>query len=232
MRVATSVNLLGMSRWLDKHLEDFVRPKLGKIPNPVNNVGYVWTPAVLDSLHVHWEAAKKWAEGRTIIMPGRDTFEWSVLAQIEGFTNFVFRPDISALTCHYVAEDYSKGFAIDSGLSGSVPRALGIEKYRLASCYRDPVNHQLINPLGKLISICSYLEGAPKYWDRAQLPLDTGGLKKLPEGKFYQPFSNESMFEKAAGLTQFIANDAAPRMTKTKPVDIESYHTEAWRRYA
>lgn len=134
--------------WLDEHIETFIKPNLGYVPSmslltspstknesyPLYSNTTVNVPErTLSCLKAFWKEAKKRAKGKMILLPGRDTWEFEVLAQMEGFKDTIFRPDISSMTVNFVKEDYRDFFCIDSGYKGSIPFRLGIEDFALTS---------------------------------------------------------------------------------------------------
>jgi hypothetical protein len=91
-----------MNTWLDEHLETFVRPYLGYIPNlkdkPSKKSGHAdWSEILTNEafylLYLAWQEAKSRAAGRPILLPGRDVWLLEVIARCEG-GNYptVFRP--------------------------------------------------------------------------------------------------------------------------------------------
>lgn len=230
-----------LSTWLDDHLENFVRPKLGKIPDISTVYEELWPPKVLKTLKAVWEQAKRRSQGRRILLPGRDVWEFEVLARMEGTTT-VFRPDISgevgrnAATC--VFEDYTNFYALDTGYSGSVPRGLKMTHYDLIalnpSSYlsHDPllparrVEHQVF-PRAFLCGLGKVEKGKPYtppvYGTLYQLATKLegapkyweravlGGGLKDPKRPIVQGLSPNEIFTSAAIVTQIIARSVRPR---------------------
>jgi len=123
------------SKWLDQHLEEFVRPILGSLPTeasihpdiyPINQ----FDDGMLRCLLACWREGKRLAQGRQIFLAGRDVWLFEVLARLEGFPT-IFRADISSMTKDYVTEDYTNCHLLDTGYAGSVPRALKIKNFHL-----------------------------------------------------------------------------------------------------
>jgi hypothetical protein len=206
--------------WLERHLEEFVKPHVGKIPLYLGNDllvnsggAYKWSDQTIKFLLNFWEDIKMRSKGRTIVLPGRDTWEFEILARLEGWDT-VFRPDISSITKLHIKEDYSKCYATDSGNSGSVPRALKITDFHMVN---GPYGHQLL-PEKKVKAVNNgwfdldqpgvlyyHLEGGPKYWTRADLNPDTKEIiQKLT--------SVANGFSRAALITQCIAYKAMPEI--------------------
>ena len=212
--------------WLDFHLETFVRPVLKTIPN-INLKDYQvypWTPKAngLEALTLTWKQAKKNAAGRTILLAGRDVWEFEILARLEGYPT-VFRPDISKVVANFLGpiEEYRYLYLIDTGYAGSVPQVLGIHNWGLIQLnyhvpkkqdnkgiYLPPtpeqrINYQIFpeNP-PEVASLSSVLENNPKYWQ-------SGTIR---DGRYHQPLSRTisfpkdlSPFAKASMITRLIA---------------------------
>jgi hypothetical protein len=178
--------------WLQDHLENFVKPLLGEIPILSNGDRY-FTNEELVIIKAIWRAVRNESKrlGIPILFPGRDTWVWEVLARRENYPT-VFRPDISATTCAHVKDDYSNYLVLDTGYSGSVPKALKCKYYLLGSSNSVPhaISHSpneksarerfmgsliagkvdtshMVFPRMSYRGICSKIEISPKYWSRA-----------------------------------------------------------------
>ena len=138
--------------FLEQHLEEFVRPNLGHIPNidPTIQGPNLWTPKMITCLEAVWKQAKRRANGRKILLAGRDTWEFEILARIEGVPTD-FRPDISTSVAvtgltyfpngggydfdrkgkphPLIKEDYSEHYLLDSGYKGTIPKSLGVKNW-------------------------------------------------------------------------------------------------------
>ena len=166
--------------WLDQHLEEFVRPQLGYIPDvdPANEWIRKFNRNALIALNRIWRQTKVLAAGRTILLPGRDVFLFEVLARMLDDYPTIFRPDISSAVAPYVAEDYTKTFVLDTGYKGSIPKAMSIPNWALV-CYnyasKDNLEHKAKRQVfpktrsGTYTTLSSYLEGCPKYWTRGAM---------------------------------------------------------------
>lgn len=177
--------------WLQDHMREFVEPVLGY--HPSQSASY-YTPEELTVIKNLWRSAKSKANGRPILLPGRDVFVFEVLARREGFPT-VFRPDISRLTVEHVTEDYSGHFVFDTGYAGSIPKLLNAKLFSLASGI-----HQAFPHLKGSRSLVLKIENSPKYWRRAFWR--DGIMQELSD-----PFD----FSRAAQLTQEIYRSSAPR---------------------
>lgn len=178
--------------WLQEHLENFVKPVLGYIPElPKNHKPYFTTVERVVIKNI-WRATKQEAArlNRPILLAGRDAFVWEILARREGYPT-VFRPDISSVTASQIKEDYSGYFLLDTGYSGSIPKKLKCEFYLGASnavpdasgyasttlqnvrkeYLTKPVigeaKHQAFPRMRDARSIMCKVETSPKYWTRA-----------------------------------------------------------------
>src|SRR3990167_2020477 len=170
--------------WLDEHLETFVRPYLGEVPNVDKQ--HVWvktfSPKLLAGMLAIWNRTKVLAKGRTILLPGRDVYLFEVIARMQGDYPTIFRPDISSSVAPYVVEDYKETFVLDTGYKGSVPKAMGIPnwvliRYDFGGRPVDLVKQYQVFPTikrGAMMSLSSFLEGCPKYWDRANMAPNQG----------------------------------------------------------
>lgn len=121
-----------ISTWLDQHIEEWIKPKIGKVPVIKDSSWYImqWQKADILALQAVWKEGKKLANGRKILLAGRDVWLLEMLARIEGFPT-IFRPDISSYTKSHVKEDYRDCYLLDTGFRGTVPKALGIENFGL-----------------------------------------------------------------------------------------------------
>ena len=145
-----------MYNWLDHHLEEFIKPNLGCIPNVNLKTGDIklWTPRLITCLEAVWKQAKKRAGSKKILLAGRDTWEFEILARVEGVLTD-FRPDISTNVAingltndpktgariydrkgkphPLIKEDYSEHYLLDSGYKGTIPQALGVKTWDMVS---------------------------------------------------------------------------------------------------
>lgn len=210
-----------MNAWLERHLEEFVKPVLGSVPDykPCTPTSlddyYNWAPKNISTLLECWEEIKRIREGRTLLFAGRDVWEFEILARLENLDS-VFRPDISSLTRDYIPERvgsndpkagmYAEHFLVDSGVSGSIPRALGVKNFVLILSHVKTRNifPNIIkttelpdNERHRFDFLYSLLECSPKYWKRATWN------HTVPKG-IVQPFSGDDQFRTAAMNTMHI----------------------------
>lgn len=209
---------MALSTWLDYHLESFVRPYLGYIPN-IDPVVYgikCYTSEVLDCLLVCWNEAKRRGEGFPMLLAGRDTWEFEVLARLENYPT-TFRPDISSHSIDCVKDDYTGYYLVDSGNKGTIPRKLGITHYDLVYCslnqpewgqhcffphFMEPKGDQYYGVRKHFSSLYGALEGSSKYWSQAEVGKD---------GKPEQHLMVPEYFANAAMITQLVAKYAMRR---------------------
>lgn len=143
--------------WLEHHLETFVKPYLGHVPNPYESVDPVaGEPAAkvaqrkvaaayikyFNDQHIIclvdlWSAAKDKAGERPILLPGRDAWLFEVVARLEGFPT-TFDPRLSSSVCHFLPDadkaQWANHYAVDTCCSGSVPKALKVAGFGLVAC--------------------------------------------------------------------------------------------------
>lgn len=223
--------MLTGSAWLEHHLETFVAPHIGGVPDidPTNSHVLQWKPIFSPALRAVWAQAKQRAKGHPMLLAGRDVWLLEVLARIEGFPT-AFRPDISGAVGRAkpraVQEDYSNHYLVDTGFQGSVPRGLDIPHFDLIALnpsYHDPDtkirrgNHQLFpqarltdpkfphsaGKYGTLYLLASQLERSPKYWIQGVTTIG-------PTRVITQTLSTGDEFVGAAMMTQLVARDCLP----------------------
>lgn len=126
-----------MNTWLDEHLETFVRPKLGKIPNIDTGAECIkrFTPVTVKCMHAVWKRMTQLAEDRMILLPGRDVWLFKVISGMLDNHPTLFRPEISSCVAKsgLLKDDFSKMHALDTGYSGTVPKSLGVKHWHLLS---------------------------------------------------------------------------------------------------
>lgn len=196
--------------WLDNHLETFVRPQLGMIPNINPNEYYirVFDKKILISLNLFWLEAKRVAQGRTILLPGRDVYLLEVIARMYDDYPTVFRPEISSSVAPYVKEDYTEHFCVDTGYQGSVPKMLKMNHWKLMRgsvgwTGKQVQERQLFpnNKRGTLYAMSTNLESCPKYWERANPGFDANNKFN---GVINQRIDHTN-FPNAAQITMIVA---------------------------
>jgi hypothetical protein len=191
-RTKAKVNKTVMG-WLQQHLETFVKPVLGFIPDRKSEHATFFSPQEMAVIKGMWKAVKRESVrvNKPLLLAGRDVFVWEILARRENFPT-VFRPDISRLTVSHLKEDYSDHFLFDTGFAGSIPRQLGSKHYTMGSSNyahvkqfdpfinfltrtRGVAKHQLLTEDPKQVfprltgarSLILKIERTPKYWQRA-----------------------------------------------------------------
>jgi hypothetical protein len=171
--------------WLAEHLEGFVKPRLGYIPSISATDRPYFTSHERTIIKSVWRSIKTEAErlDKPILLAGRDVYIMEILARREGYPT-VFRPDISRMTVQHVRENYSQHFLFDTGYAGSIPKALKMQYYALASSNAntgyapmsawdkfshkllDKDTHQVFPRMKGSRSLVLKMERTPKYWRR------------------------------------------------------------------
>jgi len=188
-----------MGSWLELHIKDFILPELGFLPKP----NQVFSNNELTAIKNIWRAAKRNSKGKRILLAGRDVWIFEVLARRENFPT-LFHPEIS----REVAINLSKTeksklreyYLFDTGFVGTVPKALGIEHFNLASGA-----NQVFRNMKAAKSLASKIEELPKYWNRGVIFID---------GNIIQTKSPEEEFAKAAAITLAVYKNSAPRFVE------------------
>lgn len=213
--------------WLDEHLENFVAPELGFIPD--EPLGY-FRPEELTVIKNSWRSVKKAAKGRPILLPGRDVFIWEILAQREKYPT-LFLPEVSRLTvAHVKIPDLEKYFLFDTGFAGSIPRGLGTKEFKLLSfsangggaygqLYGRQDNRTQVFPrLSFSRGLALKIELTPKYWNTARMHSEMGDFLETYQ-VVHQEKSPLDEFERAARLTiEIYKNSAAKFVPNHKPI--------------
>ncbi|HEY1249192.1 MAG TPA: hypothetical protein VGE97_09405 [Nitrososphaera sp.] len=194
--------------WLEDHLENFVLPQISSEGQPFDNLqplGY-FRSEELTIIKNQWRAVKRSAEGRTILLPGRDVFVFEILARREDYPT-IFMPECSRMTVHEIAKTIDKElFLFDTGFAGSIPRGLGIQTFKLMS-YRDMTNNVAVQVFPRLSfsrGLALKIEASPKYWESGRIVDDC----------VLQPFSHHYEFLNAARLTIEVYKNSAPKFIK------------------
>lgn len=220
--------------WLDKHLEEFVYPKLGEENDPVflqsvknyreNPDKKFFSNEELSVIKSIWRVVKREAAGKTLILPGRDVFIFEILARRENYPT-VFFPKISRLTVgrFVLPKDSNKYFIFDTGFIGTIPRKLGVTHFKLLS-YSNSENKFESNPEKRIQvfprlswsrGLALKIESTPKYWKTARKEVTWEKAECLSEKKYIikirQDFSSPEEFARAAKLTIEIYTNSAPR---------------------
>lgn len=200
------------NKWLEQHLEEFVRPRLGCIPALDAKKSYYVeqvTETFLKAVRFTWAEVKKCAGDRPILLAGRDAYAWEILARCENYPT-TFRPDISRNTVAYVNEDYSEHFLADTGYRGTIPIHLKVKNWKLISYTThistgkvtsdlEKAEHQLCFPNRNFMFCSGPMEGVEKYWTMAN----------YRDGRIHQELEHEHSFINASMFTRAIATNKA-----------------------
>lgn len=165
--------------WLHTHLEEFVKPHLGYIPEFSQN-DCQFTSAEKAIIKNIWRQVKKEAtqQKRPVYLLGRDVFIFEILARREGFPT-VFEPGCSRQSreTYKFNTETGKGvpknaYIFDTGFEGSIPRALGVESYKMMSAngVLVPTKQSFPHMTGSR-TLALKIERMPKYWHSGRLTL-------------------------------------------------------------
>src|SRR5215831_13449225 len=200
--------------WLEEHIETFVEPVLGADfdRSPTGH----FTANEMTVIKNAWRSVKKSANGKPILLPGRDVFVFEILAQREKYPT-LFVPECSRMTVRHVKipnlHDY---YMFDTGFAGSIPRALfGLvefavsnPQFRLLSSSNNGYNGdnrfttQVFPRLSFSRGLALKIESTPKYWESGRMADD---------GVPVQWYSAEFEFAQAARLTIEIYTDSSAK---------------------
>ena len=231
------------SGWLEGHLQGFVKPYLGLIPEMKGCVN-PFTPHEMSVIKNLWRSVKRESNGLPVLLAGRDVFIFEILARREDFPT-IFRPDISRLTVEHVKEDYSKHYLFDTGFEGSIPRLLRCKFFNLASANSGmglgtwgrhrPLTVRPIQSFPRMQgsrSLALKIEGTPKYWRRGFIKYDSpiGGFNM--DCRIAQDPTDAIEFLAAARLTIAIYKDSSPKFSggqmQAKPKQFKDWTTQDW----
>lgn len=194
--------------WLAWHLEEFVKPYLGLIPTESDQKYF--SAEEMTVIKNCWRSVKASAQGRKILLAGRDVFVFEVLARRENYPT-IFLPECSRQTARHIKLDSKENLYIfDTGFIGSIPGALGIKSFGLLSySSRQNVGVQIFPRLTFSRHLALKIEGTPKYWETGRM-LDEAILQKQ---------SGKEEFEKAARLTiEIYKNSVAKFVQNRRPL--------------
>lgn len=120
--------------WLQEHLDGFVKPYLGYIPEVKDSDEKFFTVEEMVLLKNIWRMAKREAKrlGLGILLTGRDTWAFHVLACRENYDH-AYRPDICRQTKEHIKENYQNFFCLDTGFAGSIPQKLKCKAWALVN---------------------------------------------------------------------------------------------------
>ena len=208
--------------WLREHIDTFVTPHL-----VIGESTFIYTggqrqikPEQMAVIKNAWRSAKSAANGKKILLMGRDVWVFEVLARRENYPT-IFDPSCSRQTCHhpkFAVYNSREHILLDTGFVGSIARAMHIDCILLsADRMSDTVaNKQVFPRLKGARSLALFLENLPKYWTSAHL----GGAYSDYSGKearlILQSLSNSHEFREAALLTQEVYTDSSPRFVSTR----------------
>ena len=183
--------------WLQTHLESFVKPHLGFIPEKID----FFSQTELTIIKNVWRSVKRQAGTRPVLLAGRDVFVFEVLARREGYPT-IFKSQISRATSHLFQHFFPPDtFLFDTGFVGSIPKALDLQAFSLLSALQlISSKYQVFPHLTGSRSLALKIEAVPKYWTSA----------KYNGEKIIQDFSSNQEFAEAAGVTIQVYTNSAP----------------------
>lgn len=186
--------------WLTKHIDTFVKPILGEsIPNI--GLSYFSSPEKTIIKNV-WRSVKKEAMGRVIILPGRDTYIFEILARRENYPT-LFIPQCSIDTVSHITIPLNS-FLFDTGFRGTIPKTLNCKYFKLMAHTNCGV-YQVFPHLNITRELVTKIENSPKYWERAI----------IKNGEIIQEINNKDKFKAAFQLTLEIYKDSSPSFVET-----------------
>ena len=192
--------------WLHSHLETFIKPVLGVIPE--DNGEKVFAPNEMAVIKNVWRSVKKSCGKKILVLPGRDVFIFEILARREGFKT-IFLPGCSRQSVEYFKGRIPRGsYIFDTGFAGSIPRGLGLgdDDYKMVSSANRYNNTQVFKNLAGSRSIALKIEKTPKYWQSG----------RVVEGKLVQDLNHWDEFKQAAILTIQVYKDSSPTFIDSK----------------
>lgn len=193
--------------WLETHLEEFVRPVVPNLDE--TPLGY-FKPEEVTIIKNAWRSAKRSAQGRTILLPGRDVWVFEVLARREDYPT-VFMPECSRMTVAQIQKNIgtlSNVHLLDTGFVGSIPMGLKAKRFGLLSYSNrhENVGVQIFPRLTMSRGLALLIESTPKYWETGKID---------GEGNVVQILQKPDEFERAARLTIEIYKDSSAKFIKT-----------------
>jgi hypothetical protein len=213
--------------WLETHLEDFVYPTVGEQELTPHDY---FTPEEHTVIKNTWRAIKKNAQGKQILLPGRDVFVWEILARRENYPT-IFMPECSRQTVRHLAKarlglrSLKNVYLFDTGFAGSIPHNLQVDNFSLLSSIKrnpDNVGTQIFPRLTFSRGLALKIEKSPKYWESGRLVNPLVGMSfDMDKEEVRQDLSNPTEFINAARLTVEVYKNSSPRfINKHKPITL------------
>lgn len=194
--------------WLEYHLETFVRPVIGEIPNEKEYINQ-FSVGEMSLIKNAWRSVKKKAKGKRILLPGRDVCIFEILARRENYPT-LFIPECSRQTVGIIAQQMSQKevdelFVFDTGFFGTIPKMLRSNSFSLLSFDgKYNVEKQVFPFLRDARHLALKIEQTPKYWESG----------RAAGGAVWQPYSTNFEFRHAAVLTLLVYKDSSPSFYK------------------
>jgi len=193
--------------WLQEHMENFVKPYIGFIPQDA----YPYFSAEeLTVIKNAWRSAKAACGEKKMLLAGRDVFIFEILARREGYPT-IFIPECSRSAVRAInLENKEELFLFDTGFVGTIPKVLGLQRFSLLSYSANKFDQtkQIFPHLTMSRHLALKIESSPKYWE-------TG---RAQDGRVIQNFSQKGEFENAARLTLAIYTNSAPKFINKRKV--------------
>lgn len=197
--------------WLQNHLETFVEPYLGFIPQ--EGESKTFSAEQMSVIKSCWKGVKSSARGRKILLAGRDVFIFEVLARRENYPT-LFLPECSRASVSAIKLEEKNLFLFDTGFMGTIPMRLQIQNFCLLSSNIRDNKTQVFPTLTQSRGLALKIEGTPKYWETA----------RIVDGVPFQKLSGVTEFERAARLTMEVYKNSAPKfIDKRKPIGGERW---------
>jgi len=218
--------------WLQRHLEEFIKPVLKIDVYDLKASSYFKSEEVTIIKNA-WRSVKRQAKEQncdTILLAGRDVFIFEILARREDYPT-CFLPECSRRTVSQIEllTNKEKIFLFDTGYVGSIPKALAIKKFSLLSSSSNFISfksvfnntsNQVFPMLTNSRGLALKIENTPKYWRG-------GFLGKNNE--VCQEYSDFAEFLSAAQLTIEIYTNSSPRfINHAKPISVTKEDKTSW----
>lgn len=170
-----------MNAWLKNHLDTFVTPRLkgpiGDLPKGDSLYYYIGnTPSYkgqFKGVIQCYLRAKELANGKTLLLPGRDSWLLRVLAGMDGYP-VAFRPKLNSATAHVLkGKMILNRFGADCGYHGSAFQTIGLKHFAVTTWQSttgkadphslNPGPRAWVDPYGMMCTVGAF------YWQRAEV---------------------------------------------------------------
>lgn len=201
--------------WLTMHIEEFIVPVLGENFSQ-EPLGY-FTQEEMTVVKNAWRSIKKKANGKPVLLPGRDVFIFEILARREDYPT-IFIPECSRQTVGMLNEKIGDSirdhFLFDTGFAGTIPKAFQTKRFNMLSHHQMGGNVQIFPRLSLSRGLALKVEKTPKYWTSGRVDLDE---------QVVQDQSDIFEFARAARLTIEIYRNSSPKfINRHNPMSINA----------